>query len=160
MEGYLLTRAEIEQREGLEKTHFLNADARRNNKSLGDWTGLTGFGFHLIEVPPGKFSTEYHQHHFEDECVYILSGEAEVTLGDDTFTATDGDFIGYRAGGPGHCMRNTGTEPLRCIVVGERRAHDVVDYPRHNKRLFRNGEMAWNLVDTTAIDTPQAGKKT
>ncbi|MEO0362142.1 MAG: cupin, partial [Pseudomonadota bacterium] len=38
---YLVTREEIEAMEGLAKTHFLNADARRTNKSLGDLTGLT-----------------------------------------------------------------------------------------------------------------------
>ena len=81
MEKYLLKREEIEAMEGLRKSHFLNPDAQRTNKSLGDLTGLTGIGFHLIHVPPGKLSTEYHVHHYEDECTYVLCGSGTATIG-------------------------------------------------------------------------------
>ena len=67
MEGYILRKNEIEELEGLKKTHFLNPNARRLNKSLGDLTGLTGLGFHIIEVDPGFESTEYHLHYFEGQ---------------------------------------------------------------------------------------------
>ncbi len=50
---YLMTAADIEAMEGLSKAHFLNAGAKRINKSLGDETGLTGLGIHIIEVAPG-----------------------------------------------------------------------------------------------------------
>ena len=62
MDRYILKKSEIEDLPGIDKTHFLNDDAKRNNKSLGDLTGITGFGFHIIEVPPSCESTEYHQH--------------------------------------------------------------------------------------------------
>ena len=156
---YVLTKAEIDQYTGLQKTHFLNKNARRVNKSLGDLTGLTGFGFHLIEVQPGDDSTELHMHYYEDECVYILEGTAEATIGDEQFTVTTGDFIGYRAGGKSHKLRNCGHDLLRCIVVGQRLAHDVGDYPQLGKRIYRNQNMPWNLVDLNHIDTPTGGKK-
>jgi len=41
---HLLTADQIENMEGLHKTHFLNPNAVRINKSLGDRTGLTGLG--------------------------------------------------------------------------------------------------------------------
>ena len=47
MEKYVVTREEVEAYEGIAKTHFLNENAKRINKSLGDLTGLTGFGFHI-----------------------------------------------------------------------------------------------------------------
>ncbi|HEX7684299.1 MAG TPA: cupin, partial [Trinickia sp.] len=50
-----------------------------------------------------------------------------------------------------HSIRNTGSEILRCIVVGERLPHDVCDYPRQNKRMFRNLAMPSNLVDLSEI---------
>ncbi|WP_018688653.1 cupin domain-containing protein [Ahrensia kielensis] len=156
---YLIKRNEIEQMEGLDKTHFLNTNAKRNNKSLGDIAGLTGFGFHIIEVQPGHETTEHHVHYHEDECVYVLSGTATAYIGYDSVEISEGDFIGYRKGGFSHSIKNTGTEVLRCIVVGERNAHDVADYPRLNKRIFRNQNMRWNLVDIEAIDTPDAGAK-
>ena len=55
---YLLTADEIDAMEGLHKAHFLNPGARRVNKSLGDATGLTGLGIHIIEVEPGMETTE------------------------------------------------------------------------------------------------------
>ncbi len=112
MQDLGITKSEIESLEGIEKKHYLNPNAQRINKSLGDLTGITGFGFHVIEAPPRKESTEYHLHQFEDECVYVLSGMAEVEIGDEVYQVSEGDFIGYRAGGLAHTMKNIGSYPL------------------------------------------------
>ncbi len=158
-EKYLLKATEIAELAATDKTHFLNDNARRKNKSLGDLTGLTGLGFHLIEVAPGCESTEYHVHHYEDECTYVLSGTGVVTIGDEDYEIGPGDFIGYRKGGLAHTMQATGNETLVCIVVGERLAHDVGDYPRQKKRIYRNAGQPWNLVGHSAVTEPQGGKK-
>ncbi|PSB24660.1 cupin domain-containing protein [Stenomitos frigidus] len=159
MDQYILTSEEIEQYEGVEKTHFLNENARRRNKSLGDLTGLSGFGFHIIAIQPGYESTELHRHYHEDECVYILEGEAEATIGANTYPVKAGDFIGYRAGGEAHKLKNSGRSLLKCIVVGQRLEHDVGDYPNLKKRIYRNKGLKWNLVDLDNIGEPAAGKK-
>lgn len=159
IDDYLITAERIAAMEGLRKTHFLNPDAQRINRSLGDRTGLTGLGFHIIEVAPGCESTEHHAHHHEDECVYILSGAAEARIGDETVAVKAGDFLGYRRGGLAHSLRATGPEPLRCIVVGQRLPHDVGDYPRKGKRIYRNAGLPWDLVDHDAIENPVAGAK-
>ena len=158
---YLVTGKEIEAMEGVQKAHFLNPNAKRSNKSLGDVTGLTGFGFHIIDVQPGDETTEHHLHHYEDECVYVLAGRATAYIGDDAIEINAGDFLGYRKGGLAHSIKNTGDAPLRCIVVGERLAHDVGDYPKLEKRIYRNDGMTWDLVEHVAIRTPNAsaGKK-
>ena len=155
---YIISKNEIEEMEGLSRTHFLNQNAKRINKSLGDITGLSNIGFHIIEVFPGYESTEYRAHHFEDECVYILSGDATVTIDENDYEVGAGDFIGYQAGGLPHTMKNTGSEILRCIVVGQRLTHDVGDYPRLGKRLYRNGKSN-ELVDISNISNPSVGKK-
>ncbi|MGV6818415.1 MAG: cupin domain-containing protein [Thiotrichales bacterium] len=159
MDKYLITKEEIEQLGGTPKTHFLNENAKRINKSLGDLTGLTGLGFHIIEVQPGNESTEFHMHYHEDECVYILEGQAEALIGDEIYSVKAGDFIGYRAGGEAHTLINTSNSLLKCIVVGQRLSHDVGDYPKLNKRIFRNENMPWNLVDIGNIAEPNAGNK-
>ena len=159
MDKYIITREEIAAYAGVAKTHFLNENAQRINKSLRDLTGLTGIGFHIIEVAPGHDSTEFHKHYHEDECVYILEGEAEATIGDAQYPVKSGDFIGYRAGGKPHQLRNTGGGILRFIVVGQRLAHDVGDYPLQQKRIYRHQGMKWNLVDLDNISEPEAGKK-
>ncbi|MBL4583074.1 MAG: cupin domain-containing protein [Pseudomonadales bacterium] len=136
--------------EGITKTHFLNDNAIRLNKSLGDLAGLKNIGFHIIEVEPGHDSTEYHRHYFEDECCYILSGEATITIGIEEHLVSSGDFIGYPAGGDAHTMKNTGETTLVCIVVGQRLQNEVVDYPNLNKRLFCYGDKS-DLVDINDI---------
>lgn len=156
---YIVKKKDIDAYEGTAKQHFLNEKARRVNKSLGDLTGLTGLGVHLIEVPPGCESTEYHCHYYEDECVYILSGEGVVTIGEKAYQVEPGDFIGYRKGSEAHTMENTGNQVLRCLVIGERLAHDVADYPRKQKRIYRNSGMEWNLVNHEEILAPKAGEK-
>lgn len=158
-ETYLLKAAEIDAMEGLAKTHFLNPNAKRVNKSLGDATGLAGLGIHIIEVQPGHETTEYHVHHHEDEAVYVLAGEATATIGDEDYPIGPGDFIGYRAGGLAHTIRNTGDGVLRCLVVGQRLAHDVGDYPWKGKRIWRNTGLPWDVADHDAIAHPQAGAK-
>lgn len=139
---------------GVRKTHFRNLNAKRINKSLGDVTGLTGFGFHIIEVAPGDETTEYHLHHHEDECVFVLNGTGTAGIGDDAHLIGPGGFIGYRKGGLSHSIKNTGTEVLRCIVVGERLSHDMGEYPRQNKRMFRypGTGMPSYLVDISAVE--------
>ena len=159
MDGYLIRKAEIEAMEGLAKTHFLNPNAKRINKSLGDATGLSGLGVHLIEVAPGHESTEMHRHHHEDECVFVLSGTGTAFIGEDRFVIAAGDFIGYRAGGEAHRLVADGDEPLRCLVIGQRLDHDVGDYPDLGKRLYRNRGLPWDLVDVERIEHPQAGRK-
>ena len=159
MENYLISKEEIEAYEGLDKTHFLNSNARRVNKSLGDLTGLNAIGFHIIEVQPGFETTENHVHYFEEECVYILEGEAQANIGSEVYSVKAGDFIGYRAGGESHSLKNTGDTLLRCIVVGQRLDHDVADYPSRGKRLYRNKAQPWNLVDLGNVTEPEAGKK-
>lgn len=156
---YIVTAQDIAEMEGLKKTHFLNENAVRTNKSLGDLTGLTGIGFHIIEVEPGFETTEHHVHYHEDECVYVLAGQATAYIGDETHQVGPGDFIGYRKGGLPHSIDNTGTEVFRCIVVGQRLPHDVGDYTRLGKRIFRNEGLEWNLVDHTDIGSTTAGAK-
>ena len=156
---FVLKREEIEAEAGLSKAHFLNDNAKRINKSLGDMVGLTGFGVHIIEVPPGSESTEYHRHYHEDECTYVLSGTGEVILDGQAVAVGPGDFIGYPKGGPAHTMKNAGTEVLRCLVVGERLAQDVADYPDKGKRIYRNAGMPWDLVDLDQVENPVAGAK-
>ncbi len=135
----------------VKKVHFLNKDAVRMNKSLGDAVGLQALGVHIITVEPGHFSTEYHFHRFEEECVYVLSGAGIARIGEDTHTLGPGDFLGFATNGVAHAIQATGSEPLVCLVVGQRLKQDVSDYPEAKVRLYRNnGE--WDLVKHTDIE--------
>ena len=141
-----LSAEKIAAMEGVRRVHNLNPAAIRIDKSLGDEVGLKNIGIHLISIAPGDKSTELHTHRYEEEAIYVLSGRGTEVIGDQTYKIAAGDFIGFASGGAAHETINDGTEPLVCLVIGQRLAQDVVDYPRKGKRLFRNsGER--NLVD-------------
>ncbi len=107
-----------------------------------------------VEVAPGDESTEHHKHYHEEECLYVLDGRGTARIGAESFDIGAGDFVGFRKGGLAHSVKNTGDVALRCLLVSQRKQHDVSDYPRKGKRLFRNKDLTWNMVDLTVIDRP------
>ena len=136
---------------GVRRVHTLNPAAIRMDRSLGDEAGLKNIGIHLITIAPGDKSTEFHSHKYEDEAIYVLSGHGLEVIGDETHKIGPGDFVGLPAGGPAHETVNDGTEPLVCLVIGQRLAQDVVDYPRKGKRLYRNSGRR-DMVDCANIE--------
>ena len=137
--------------EGVRRVHALNSAAIRIDKSIGDEAGLKNIGIHLITIAPGDKSTEFHLHKYEDEALYVLSGHGTEIMGDMKQRIGPGDFIGFPADGVAHETVNDGTEPLVCLVIGQRLAQDVVDYPRKGKRLYRNSGQR-DMVDYSHLD--------
>jgi uncharacterized cupin superfamily protein len=150
----LIKAEEIEKMEGEKRTHFLNSNAVRLNKSLGDSVGLKNLGIHIIYVEPGKDSTEYHKHYHEEECIYVLSGRGELVIEGDKYSFEEGDFVGFPANTASHSLRNDGETTLVCLVVGQRLDQDVGDYPNKGKRIYRNNGV-WDLVDLKNIVDPR-----
>lgn len=146
----LLKAADIEAMEAVASVHPLNPNALRLRKSLGDTTGLSEFGFHRIELAPGRDSSEYHRHHYEEECVYVLAGHGRALIDEQAHVIGPGDFLGFARNGPAHVITNTGDAPLVLLVAGQRLAHDICDYPHRRKRLYVRGEQG-DLVDFDAI---------
>ena len=140
----------ITKLEGVRRVHTLNPAAIRIDKSIGDEAGLQNIGIHLITIAPGDKSTEFHSHKYEDEAIYVLSGNGLEAIGDETHKIGPGDFIGLPAGGPAHETINDGKEPLVCLVIGQRLAQDVVDYPRKGKRMYRNSGQR-DMVDLANV---------
>lgn len=141
----------IAKMEGVRRVHQLNPAAIRLDKSIGDEAGLKNIGIHLITIAPGDKSTEFHTHKYEDEAVYVLSGSGTEVMGEVKQKIGPGDFIGFPAGGAAHETVNDGTEPLVCLVIGQRLAQDVVDYPRKGKRLYRNSGQR-DMIDIAQVE--------
>ena len=70
------------------------------------------------------------------------------------FEVEAGDLIAFMADGEAHDLRNTGSLPMTCIVLGQRLDCDVVDYPEQNKRLYRYAGKAGDLVNIAAVSHP------
>jgi uncharacterized cupin superfamily protein len=146
----LLKAGDIEAMPATLNIHPLNPNGVRHRKSLGDATGLTQIGVHRIELQPGHDSSEYHRHLYEEECVYVLSGRGTATIDDKQHAIGPGDFLGFARNGPAHVLTNSGDESLVLLVMGQRLAQDVCDYPRRQLRLYINGDQE-DLVDFGAI---------
>ncbi len=150
----ILKAADIAAMSGEKRIHFLNPNAVRINKSLGDAVGLTQLGVHIISVKPGHDTTEYHKHYYEEECIYILSGQATAIIDGERYTVGSGDFLGFPRGIAAHNIVNDGDEILQYLVMGQRLEQDVADYPDKDMRLYRNSGR-WDLVKLADISEPQ-----
>lgn len=146
-----LSAAKIAAMEGVRRVHQLNPAAIRLDKSIGDEVGLKNIGIHLIAIAPGDKSTEFHSHKYEEEAIYVVSGHGTEVMGDTTQKIGPGDFIGFPAGGVAHETVNDGTAPLVCLVIGQRLAQEVVDYPRKGKRLYRNSGQR-DMIDIAQVE--------
>lgn len=152
----LLKASEIAAAAPKRLVHPLNGNAVRLTKSLGNLTGLTQLGFHLVTLEPGRESTEYHRHLYAEECIYILSGTGEAIIDDHTYAVGPGDFMGFPRGGAAHMMRNTGDVLLIYLVAGDRPEHDVCDYPKQGKRLYKAGaNKVFVALDASPGDSKQ-----
>jgi mannose-6-phosphate isomerase-like protein (cupin superfamily) len=77
----------------------------------------TGGQFSLVEgvMPPGG-DGGLHIHLNEDESMYLLEGELEVTVGQDVFTLKPGQSYFAPRGIPQR-LRNTGSVPSRSLMI-------------------------------------------
>lgn len=148
----LLSAAAIAALPSQTKVHRLNPNAVRSSKSLGDAVGLAHIGVHLVTVMPGRDTTEYHRHGYEEEFLYVLSGQGTADIDGQLHPVAVGDFMGFGRNSVAHSLSNTGSEPLVCLVGGQRLENDVCDYPRQNKRLYINGAQE-DMVNLRDINT-------
>ena len=119
-------------------SHPLNPNSEISGVSLSEAVGLQRIGFHLATIPPGKESFIYHSHQFEEEFIFILSGKGIAEIDNQEFEVSSGDFIGFPTPSVAHHLRNPFEEDLIYIMGGERREYEIADFPRLQKRMFRN----------------------
>jgi quercetin dioxygenase-like cupin family protein len=77
----------------------------------------TGGAYFVMEalVPPGG-GPPPHIHTREDETFYVLDGQVEFLLGEETIVAGPGDFVNVPRGTV-HRFQNTGTETARLVLT-------------------------------------------
>ena len=109
---------------------YESADVR-----IGPMIGVKDLGISYSEVPPGKSSCPFHNHHVEDEMFIILEGEGTYRFGPDSYPIKAGDVLGAPAGGQdtAHQIINNGTKPLRYYAISTMSLADVCEYPDSGK---------------------------
>ena len=101
--------------------------------------------FSVIQIvtPPGK-GVSVHVHENEDELVYVLEGEIEVSLGDQTMLAVPGVMALLPRGIP-HGFTNVGDKPS--VVIDTILPGQFDNYFVEMAALYNNGEPTQAEVD-------------
>ncbi len=125
---------------------------------MGELGGLSQFGVHLEELPPGSRSSFRHWHEGEDEMIHLLSGS--VVLVEDTETPLhSGDTACWPAGQPtGHQLQNRSDAPAIYLTIGTRLSRDVIHYPDHDLITHKDGK-ARRYLHRDGTPYPQGGTK-
>lgn len=102
---------------------------------IGTAMGAQKLGYNLTEVAPGKRAFPFHNHRVNEEMFFVLSGEGEIRIGQDTHPIRRGDIVACPPGGPdsAHQIINTGTEVLKFLAVSTRHSPELVEYPDSGK---------------------------
>ena len=148
----LFTADEIAQHPEFEVHHPLNPHSEVYLKSLSRLAGLRRVAVSLARIPPGKESFIYHAHSNEEEWLYILSGRGIAEIGETEQTVGPGDFLGFGLPQVAHHLRNPFEEELVYLVGGEIVSVDIGTFPRHGKRVIRDGETAHIIDDDSLQD--------
>jgi quercetin dioxygenase-like cupin family protein len=83
-------------------------------KATSEQTGGTAAVVEVLAAPGG--GPPPHVHHNEDEMWFVLDGEFEITLGEETFRAAEGAFA-FAPRGTLHCFRNVRDTPGRVLIT-------------------------------------------
>lgn len=126
--------------------HPLNSNSEVHIRPLSVLTGMTRIAVSLGRVAPGKESFVYHSHNHDEEFLFILSGRAILEVEDEEMEITAGDFLGFPTPSVAHNLRNPFEEEVVYLMGGEHRDFEVGVFPRHKKRLIRDGSSA-SIVD-------------
>lgn len=137
---------------GQEFAHPWNPQSQMIGTQLARSVGLKRTGVNFMRVPAGKESFVYHSHQYEEEWMYVLSGNATALIDGQEFVVGAGDFIGFPAPSVAHLLKNTGTGDLVYLAGGENREFEVADFPTLGKRMVRMGQK----VDVYDVGDAQA----
>lgn len=105
---------------------------------LSQLSGLERCGISLARVAPGKESFVLHNHHYEEEWLYILTGRAVVQIDDQEHQVAAGDFLAFPTPSAAHHLRNPFDEAVVYLMGGENRDFEIADFPELGKRMLRH----------------------
>jgi len=119
------------------QTFFRAIPSGASAQSLSEAAGLQRLGIHQVRIPPGKESFVYHSHHAEEEFVYVIAGRGIAEINGREVEIGAGDFLGFRTPDCTHHLKNPFDADLVCLMGGERREVEVVEFPRLGMRMVR-----------------------
>lgn len=131
----------VEQRRGTIYPPALAAGFdNRIKRFMTDALGLTQFGINMTTIEPGAQSSHRHWHVKEDECVYMLSGEAWLVTETGDTLLTAGMAAGFPAGeANAHHLVNRSQAPATYLEIGTRSPDETVTYADVDLKMVKSG---------------------
>ncbi len=96
-------------------------------------TGAKKLGYNYAVLEPGASIYPFHAHKVNEELFFILEGNGEVRLDDETHPIKEGDFISCLPGGPAHQIVNSGTADLKYLSISTVEYPEIAEYPDSEK---------------------------
>ena len=111
--------------------------------------GIKDLGCRLMRVKPGNKAFPYHNHHTNEELVYVVEGTGTLRLGADRHPIKAGDVLGFPAGGPDHAHQilNTSDADLVYLIMSTQNPVEVLEYPDSGKFGVMAGKAALQPQD-------------
>ncbi len=121
------------------------AAAERFDARMGEIApriGAQKLGYNLTAIPTGKRAFPFHNHRVNEEMFFILEGNGEVRVGEQTHPIRQGDVIACPPGGPevAHQIVNTGDIDLKFLAVSTLIYPEICDYPDSGKFLVAENQ--------------------
>ncbi len=135
--GAMVTSAAMDSKPGvtIESPRDLphpTSTSSRTNEQFGDMAVLSSALRHLRVhhelLPPGRRSSRPHHHTLREECVFVLAGEVELVVGEQTRIVRSGEIASIAAGPPHHVVRNAGERSAELLVFSASPGDDEVVY--------------------------------
>jgi uncharacterized cupin superfamily protein len=104
--------------------------------------GSQKLGYRMIGLKPGMRASPFHSHRVNEELFFIVAGEGQIRLGDETFPVRAGDIIACPPGGPdtAHQIFNNSADELRYLALSTVESPEICEYPDSGKfMVMHNG---------------------
>jgi uncharacterized cupin superfamily protein len=109
--------------------HAQGTSQELRSKALCDVGGRAKVGVGLLELPPKCDTKPAHWHSLEEEHLFVIAGRATLHLGPYSYELRPGSFVTFPANQEfAHYLQNTGADPFRYLMIGERIAGDEVHH--------------------------------
>ncbi len=91
------------------------------NANFSKHFGLKRVAAHYFKIPPNRRTSRPHAERFEEEFVFVISGEIDIWFNGKIKKMVAGDCIGFPAGtGVGHTFINNSNSDVELFVAGDR----------------------------------------
>lgn len=144
----------LKAEEAMHVRHPLNPQSDLRLHPLSRRAGMKRAHLNLGRIPPGKESFLLHAHAQQEEFIFILEGEATVTIGETRVVLGPGDFVGFPTDGIAHHLVNTGRRDLVYLMGGEETEIEIARFPSIGKAaLFDMGVGRVTFYDEATAET-------